>query len=325
MEIYRVEEDNLHLIEEKSLDEEMELEDRLIRAKRMKLGNVSMLPITRQGGFRDETNDRLDVLGVDPDGNLVIVELKKGKGRRKVLSQALDYTSRVSELDYDSINKRYSNNGSLRDIHADQFNLEDPLDPAEFNSEQRIILIGTEFDDRLIKMADYLDEFGIEVVLVEYTTYVADNDGTELLTTNAITRPREDEPESRDWLTAPKEWHIEEQTNSETSQLLENIISNFQEIESLGNVDWSQKNYVAFKDGNRRQVKFNTKKTQINMAILHQKEFDQVSTTSLASDIGIPTKQVSVNKQKGILQIKLKPENNPDLDELANLVGRLIA
>jgi hypothetical protein len=324
MEIYRVEEDNLHLIEEKGLDEEMELEDRLIRAKRMKLGNVSMLPITRQGGFRDETNDRLDVLGVDPDGNLVIVELKKGKGRRKVLSQALDYTSRVSELDYDSINKRYSNNGSLRDIHADQFNLEDPLDPAEFNSEQRIILIGTEFDDRLIKMADYLGEFGIEVVLVEYTTYVADNDGTELLTTNAITRPREDEPESRDWLTAPKEWHIEEQTNSETSQLLENIISNFQEIESLGNVDWSQKNYVAFKDGNRRQVKFNTKKTQINMAILHQKEFDQVSTTSLASDIGIPTKQVSVNKQKGILQIKLKPENNPDLDELANLVSRLI-
>ena len=44
-----------------------------------------------------------DLLGIDKDGNIVVVELKKGRAPREVVAQLLEYAAWVSELSEDAI------------------------------------------------------------------------------------------------------------------------------------------------------------------------------------------------------------------------------
>ena len=95
---------------------------------------------------------------------------------------------------YNEFAERAEEGRQLSEAHADHFELEEPLSSSEFNSEQRIILVGTDFDDRLVDSADFLRTHNIDVILVEYETYKDEETGTELLTTNAIRRAIEEEP-----------------------------------------------------------------------------------------------------------------------------------
>jgi len=45
-----------------------------------------------------------DLLALDADGNLVIVELKRGRPPRDVIAQALEYAAWVAALDDDGLN-----------------------------------------------------------------------------------------------------------------------------------------------------------------------------------------------------------------------------
>lgn len=47
----------------------------------------------------------IDFLGIDKSGNLVIIELKRDKLPRDVLSQAIDYASDISSWDVDKISE----------------------------------------------------------------------------------------------------------------------------------------------------------------------------------------------------------------------------
>jgi hypothetical protein len=200
MEVYYVENENIRRIEQYAIGEEKHLEDRFARLGNIQLGNVSILYVGRQVEVSNQNNDMLDILGIDEDGNTVIVELKKDKGRRKVVAQALDYAGRVQDFGYERLNKEYQQTteteNTLRHDHEAQFNLDNPLEPEEFNNSQRIVLVGTDFDKRLVNMADFLREHRIDVVLVEYKTYKDTEQGTELLTTSAIRRPLSEEPTS---------------------------------------------------------------------------------------------------------------------------------
>jgi hypothetical protein len=104
------------------------------------------------------------------------------------------------------------------------------------------------------------------------------------------------------------------------------LVAEFEPIESLGELDWSQKNSVAFKRGGKRQVKFNTKKTQINVSISVQQEIlAQIDTDALASDVGVPIDQTSVDAAKKFTRVKLNPEQNADIQVLAQRASEYIA
>lgn len=55
---------------------------------------------------------RVDMLAMDADGNLTVVELKKHRTAREVVSQLLDYASWVQGLTYDEITSIRSPLGS---------------------------------------------------------------------------------------------------------------------------------------------------------------------------------------------------------------------
>lgn len=203
MEVYKIEHEKMTRIDEADVEYEKNLENRLIRTAAAEIGGVEVLYISQQG--TTEHGKQYDLVGVDEDGNLIVVELKRGKAPRNVIAQALDYVSRLRHREYDDLNEYYKkftrNRGygekSLREAHKTYFDLDEPLTEDEFNTDQRIVIIGTKFDDAVTNMADYLRSRGdMDVVLVQYKMYRGDADGQdiELLTTNAIRRPISNEP-----------------------------------------------------------------------------------------------------------------------------------
>lgn len=205
MEVYLVEQDNMKRIAESELDTEANLEQRLVRTDGARIGEVEVLYIARQespgeGGI-------FDILGVDKQGNTVIVELKRDRAPRDIVAQALEYASEIRNVEYDYLNERFQDflreeqgysdpveMPSLRDAHAQYFDLSEQLSEREFNDEQRLVVVGTDFRDVSLNMADFLREHGIDVVAVEYSTYRDSEEGIELLTTDGIRRPLSEEP-----------------------------------------------------------------------------------------------------------------------------------
>ena len=63
----------------------------------------NLLVIGRQ--VRTSFGGAVDLLCMDGDGNLVVVELKRGRTPRDVTSQALEYSSWVKDLDFDEVTR----------------------------------------------------------------------------------------------------------------------------------------------------------------------------------------------------------------------------
>jgi hypothetical protein len=206
MEVYLVERDDMTRIPETELQSEQNLEQRLVRTDGAEIGEVEVLYVGRQGSPGE--GGIFDLLGLDEQGNAVIVELKRDRAPRDIVAQALEYASEIRNVGYDYLDDRYreflrdeqgysdpTEIPSLRMAHADYFDLDDPLSEREFNAEQRLVVVGTDFGDVSLNMADFLREHGIDVVAVEYSTYRTD-EGVELLTTDGIRRPLSEEPTS---------------------------------------------------------------------------------------------------------------------------------
>jgi RecB family endonuclease NucS len=56
----------------------------------------------------DPVLDRLDILGIDPDGRIVVAELKRGMAPHTVHMQAINYAAMVSRLTPDDVAELYS-------------------------------------------------------------------------------------------------------------------------------------------------------------------------------------------------------------------------
>lgn len=111
-------------------------------------------------GF-DDTRERLDLLAIDKDGNLVIIENKLDDSGRDVVWQALKYASycanlkkqQVVEIFQRYLNQKAQNTGSEPD-NAERVLLEflqaDDLQSVQLNTlkSQRLILVGELEEDR---------------------------------------------------------------------------------------------------------------------------------------------------------------------------------
>ncbi|RMF91553.1 MAG: DUF91 domain-containing protein [Methanobacteriota archaeon] len=127
----------------------------------------------------------LDLLGVDKNGNTVIIELKRGMTPREVIAQALEYTSWVEGLSFEELNdmavRYFQNSGSeYKDLKHGYENFflegenEVDADTIEFNRHQRIFIIAQEITPEVIKVARYLRKKGVDISCVEFTYYETD-------------------------------------------------------------------------------------------------------------------------------------------------------
>jgi RecB family endonuclease NucS len=105
MELYRAEADNLIRVPETDFQQEATLENHLIKADGLEIGGVEVFYIVQQGSPED--GGVFDILGVDEAGDVIIVELKRDKSPREIVSQALEYASGIRRESYEQLNERY--------------------------------------------------------------------------------------------------------------------------------------------------------------------------------------------------------------------------
>ncbi|MEI6816648.1 MAG: endonuclease NucS domain-containing protein [Bacteroidota bacterium] len=130
---------------------------------------------------------RLDFLGIDRFGDIVIIELKRDKLHRDILAQAIDYASDFANYEPDQLNdicQKYTGQ-SLGDYLSEKFpdvNFEEVV----VNQAQRLLLVGFTIEEPLHRMIEWLSEkysLGINAIILHY---VKTKNGDELLSRTVI-------------------------------------------------------------------------------------------------------------------------------------------
>ena len=137
---------------------------------------------------------KIDLLGIDRDGNLVIIELKRDELPRDALAQAIDYASDVASWTVEEINdicSKYTKGRSLEELFNESFSDVD-IENLDINDAQRIILVGFVIESSLERMIKWLsNKIVVNAVVLKY---VKTAKGEELLARTAIIS-EEDEQE----------------------------------------------------------------------------------------------------------------------------------
>jgi len=126
----------------------------------------------------------IDLLGLDRDGDAVVVELKRDRTPRETLAQSLEYASFVEELGVDqleSILSKYLNDESIKlaEYHRQYFELATD-EAVSFNKDQRIVIVGQRVTDEIRQTSNFLRNKGIKVTCIEFS-YFESNGGLKLL------------------------------------------------------------------------------------------------------------------------------------------------
>jgi hypothetical protein len=154
------------------------LKDLLVREPRMISDDLAVIG-------REVKTDRglwVDLLGVNSDGDLVIIELKTSRAPRDVVAQLLEYGAWASRLTPEDVEKILSEYGgklrlkynSLGELFEERFNVR--IDEVEVNGEQEFVLVAEEVDSRLLDVIDYLRDYGLKIKVFLYK-YVELNGG----------------------------------------------------------------------------------------------------------------------------------------------------
>ncbi|MHC3003060.1 MGMT family protein [Gordonia sp. GN26] len=136
-----------------------------------------------QSGAGQRHADRLDVLGLDRDGQLVLAELKRDRAPDVVQLQAIKYAAMVSRFtptDLATYHQRYllsrgqevteDEARSRLDDHAGVLDLEVLRRP-------RIVLVAGEFDPTTTASVVWLNEMGLSITLQQVQAYRTGDEG----------------------------------------------------------------------------------------------------------------------------------------------------
>jgi hypothetical protein len=136
---------------------------------------------TRYGGY-------IDLLGMDEEGNLVIIELKKDKTPRDVIAQALDYASWVRNISVEKIESialEYLKE-NLESAFTGKFGTELP---EELNLSHKIIIVASHLDPTSERIVKYLSEaHDLDINVVFFSCFV-DKEGETLIGRSWLMEP----------------------------------------------------------------------------------------------------------------------------------------
>lgn len=155
----------------------------------------NLLVIGRQ--VRTSFGGAIDLLCMDGDGNLVVVELKRGQTPRDVTSQALEYSSWVKGLGYDEITgvaAAYPGiEGDLEAAFREKYGAELP---DELNQGHRTLIVAESVDASTDRVVGYLAEMGVPINAVTLQHFEG-GDGRELLAQVHLIEPEKVQARAR--------------------------------------------------------------------------------------------------------------------------------
>lgn len=122
--------------------------------------------------------DRLDVLGLDSDGRLVVAELKRDRAPDFVTMQAINYASRASRFDLDELAeaflsfRRHADDGpATSDEALAALRAHAPSLSAESIRNPRIVLVAGDFPAAVTSSVVWLSERDLDITLVQVRAY----------------------------------------------------------------------------------------------------------------------------------------------------------
>lgn len=174
------------------IDNEATLEKAL--ATNLSMLGTELLLIGKQ--VATEFGNRIDLLAIDPDGTLVVIELKRSKTPREVVAQLLDYASWVKSLTYEQIadlyREHHDGEPAFEAAFADAFG----APPEKVNERHRLVVVASVLDPGSERIIEYLTQnYGVPVNAVFFRHFV---DGDRRYLTRA-------------WLIEPHEAEVREE------------------------------------------------------------------------------------------------------------------
>jgi hypothetical protein len=139
----------------------------------------SLLIIQKEFNGFDDTNERLDLLALDKEGNLVVIENKLDDSGRDVTWQAMKYVSYCSTLTkaqildiYQKYIDKYEDGGDARSKIV-EFLEEEDFDSLILNkgTDQRIMLVANNYRKEVTSTVLWLMEHQIEIQCFKATPY----------------------------------------------------------------------------------------------------------------------------------------------------------
>ena len=134
---------------------------------------------------------------MDGDGNLVVVELKRGQTPRDLTSQALEYSYWAKDLQFEEITgiagSYLGGSGSLGTAFQNKFGSELP---DELNHGHRTLIVAESVDASTDRIVGYLAEMGVPINVVTLQHF-EDASGRELLAQVHLIEPEKVQPRAR--------------------------------------------------------------------------------------------------------------------------------
>lgn len=167
MNLWQVNGEQLTEIQPSRLNAEERLEQWI--AKDPGIAGLDLLIIGRQ--VVTEFGGRIDLLGIDDQGNLAILELKRDRTPRDIVAQILDYASWAKDLTYAEVDKVATGylKKSLSTAFTETFGGESL---PEVNTGHKMIIIASELDDASERIVQYLaTEHNININVIFFNFY----------------------------------------------------------------------------------------------------------------------------------------------------------
>lgn len=259
----------------------------------------NVLIIGREVTVKD-IRDAIDLLAIDRDGNTVIIELKQGRITGNVDFQALKYAAYTSHWNYEQLRDQFESFKSTswgEAIYDEETTFTEALDEFcnddyELNQDQRLLLVGESLAERLELVTRWLSDRDIDITVVEIQLF--EDDGRIYLDAEqTVPVPNQSASEvspvtaEEPWKSDGRSWHLNEVSNEETAELLEEVVATLEEIELLDGPHWGQKQYVSFKQDRKNRVIARTQKTLFNVEI-YDVPAAEIDVAELAAALGVP-------------------------------------
>lgn len=133
-------------------------------------------------------NTFIDLIGVDKNGDTVVIELKRDRTPRETIAQILEYASFVENLNYDQLNDIfYDYNGeglTLEEYHKQYFIQEDNLQ-VSFNKNTQMLIVAQEISPEIKQTSLFLRQKGMDINCIEFR-YFESNTGEKIFASDVV-------------------------------------------------------------------------------------------------------------------------------------------
>ncbi|MCC4242369.1 endonuclease NucS domain-containing protein [Thalassospira povalilytica] len=176
--LYRISPSGLEPVRATSLPSEELLEQWV--SEDPSLIGLDILVLGRQ--VRTAYNGRIDILGIDREGNLTILELKRDRTPRDIVAQILDYASWAHGLNTREVHEVANQYLQMPFVDAFKKHFQQNV-PETLNNNTNMVIVASDFDAPSKRIVEYLNQtHGVSINSAFFRVF--DDGGSQYLATD---------------------------------------------------------------------------------------------------------------------------------------------